>query len=335
MALRTSDSVDRRHAVCRDPNPQTSEVARTNAQVKLGIGVCARDEEVSIITTLASIVDSAQAAPVEMDWELIVCANGCSDRTVDVVRQWLAERKQPQVALEILERASLVEAQRHIATRLKFSGADLLAFFDADVLVDAACISELIRTASSSSVKAAYALSAPIVKPQSTLVERMLNHYDSPNTVFSERKHLHGRAFVIKEWSIPVTTPPLLADDIYLSCSLLYSFGPDAIAISPKATVYFHQITSVADFYSAYKRRSLELSRCLSSFPHFLSLPAEQLNRRMCWMKLLNEPPSRAVYWLVLIALRKSFDLWLWFETHITRRSAAEWKPTLTSKKTF
>lgn len=301
--------------------------------MKVGLGICARNEEVGIVATLASVVDSVCSVDFPLNWQLIVCANGCTDRTTALVKQWVMNNRHLPVSLESLETASLVEAQRVIATRLKNSGSDLLAFFDADILVDRECVSALIRLASDDSVKAAYAVSVPISGARQTAVEKALNQYDSDHTIFSERRHIHGRAFLIKEWEIPATNPPLLADDIYLSCDLLYRYGPQSIVVSPKAKVYFYQIRSVADFYSAYKRRNTELRKCLRLFPHFRSLPTEQLNRRLRWNTLVQESLSRGFHWIVLLMLRRYSQLRIFIEGFFTESCHIEWVPTKTSKK--
>src|SRR5207249_2405423 len=136
----------------------------------------------------------------------------CTDRTPELIRSWLNANSGLPVSLVVLDDANLVEAQRLIAASLKERGSDVFAFFDADVLVDADCIPALLRAASKDSVKAVYATSVPIRRPRPNTIENALDQYDSSNTIFSNRRHLHGRAFLIKEWSIPATTPQLLAD---------------------------------------------------------------------------------------------------------------------------
>lgn len=301
--------------------------------MKIGLGICARNEEAGIIAALSSVVDSACSLKPSQAWELMICANGCTDGTVALVEQWIMNHSHLPVSVVSVAVANLVEAQRLIATCLKNQGADMFAFFDADVAVDPACIPELIKASADPSVRAAYAVSVPIESDCDTTIKKALNQYDSDNAIFSERKHLHGRAFLIKEWSIPSVHPPLHADDIYLSCNLLYTHGAHAIVRAPKAKVYFHQIETAADFYSAYKRRSLELSKCLQAFPHFRTLPPDQLNRRLLWRKLLEEPLPRSFYWLILLALRKYFQVRFFIEASFGPRQTVEWEPTKTSKK--
>jgi glycosyltransferase involved in cell wall biosynthesis len=103
--------------------------------VKIGLGVCARDEGSTIVATLTSIVQSASFAAESCDWLLIVCANGCTDGTVQAVTEWIKNQAYMRISLCELEDANLVEAQRVIAARLTQQGADILGFFDGDILV--------------------------------------------------------------------------------------------------------------------------------------------------------------------------------------------------------
>lgn len=317
-----------RHVDCR-------MLPKAKTPMKLGLGICARNEEAGIIATLTSVVNSVSSAAYPLNWELVVCANGCTDGTADLIKQWLSKNRSVPVSLELLDTANLVEAQRLIVTRLKDGGSNAFAFFDADIMVDIDCISELLKVFTDDSIQVAYAVSIPIENRRHTIIEKALNLYDSDTNIFSERRHLHGRAFLIKEWSIPVTTPPLVADDIYLSCDLLYKFGPHSIAVSPNAKVYFHQITSLTDYYKAYKRRTTELSKCLQLFPHFRSLPPEQINRRVMWSKLFHETLSISFYWIILLMLRKYSQLRLFLESSLWGGSTEKWKITDTSKKPF
>jgi glycosyltransferase involved in cell wall biosynthesis len=85
-----------------------------NCSVKIGLGVCARDEASTIVATLTSIVQSASFATASLDWQLIVCANGCTDGTAQVVAQWIEDQADARISLCELEEANLVEAQRVI-----------------------------------------------------------------------------------------------------------------------------------------------------------------------------------------------------------------------------
>lgn len=269
------------------------------------MGVCARNEESGILLTLDSIVRSAQRSNLA-DWHLAICANGCTDMTVPQVRSWQARNPKVVSVLLVRDEGSLVEAQREISQYKNKSGLTDLIFFGADVLVDEDCIKELLNASFPSNIVAAYAVSVPITNKKETFVEQVLNQYDLSPTIFSPRKHLHGRSFLIKDWNMPITNPPLFVDDIYLSFYLLTKYGPGSIARAEKAKVHFHQISSYRDFHNTFKRRKKELQKCFSLFPEFKSLPADQINREISFRKLLKEPPKRFIKWMALLLLRKA-----------------------------
>ncbi len=300
--------------------------------MRIGLGVCARDEGSTIVATLTSIVQSASFAAESCDWQLIVCANGCTDGTVQAVTEWIEVQADTRISLCELEDANLVEAQRVIAARLTQQGADILGFFDGDILVAPDCIPRLMEAAADKSVRAVYATSIPLSSGSETLVQRMLNQYDRDTGVFSRRKHLHGRAFLVKEWNIPRVSPPLLADDIFLSCDFLLRYGECSIKLCPEAIVYFHQVSTITDFYRSYKRRRIELEKCLQLNPRFGLLPPDQLNRRVVWRNIAVEPPQAIALWLAFFALRLYFHVRFLAETSMPWSSTV-WSPTTSTKK--
>lgn len=298
----------------------------------LGISVCARNEAASIIPTLESIKTSLQHSGW-YDWKMIVCTNGCTDDTPNLVNAWIAENSTSKFETTNLQSANLVEAQRTAVEILKRHGATLYIFFDADLLVDRDCVAELCKAAADPKVKASYAKSIPFPSMRPGLVEMAYNLYDSDRCIFTARKHLHGRAFLIKEWQIPPTKPSLLADDIYLSCDLLLRHGENAIKAAPSAIVYFHQVNSVTDAYHAFCRRKQELQKCLRLFPAFTSLPPNQLNRQLSWKLFLEKPYIEKMLWLYLLLLRRMFSICHSVLTSLGYANDSNWVETLTTKR--
>ena len=184
------------------------------------------------------------------------------------------------------------------------------------------------------SAKAVYAVSVPIQREKQTLIESALNQYDLTPTIFSPRKHLHGRAFLIKDWNIPDTNPSLLADDIFLSFDLLKKYGPRSIVKADNARVHFHQISSYKDFYNAYCRRKNEIRKCMTLFAHFQSLPSDQVNKHILWGKLAHESFRRDFFWTVLFTARFIAKINFFLDSLRVSPDITEWKPTLSSKKT-
>lgn len=303
-------------------------IIMNNKDKRVVIGVCARNEESCIISTLESIRNSANNAGL-VSWCLVVCANGCSDNTIPNIQVWQSKNPEIPCVLLIRDQGSLVEAQREIfkyKTRLGYTD---LIFFGADILADISCVGELLKYSSDNQVQAVYAISIPINKTRETLVERALNQYDVSPTIFSVRKHLHGRAFLIKDWYIPETIPPLFVDDVFLSFYLLEKYGAKSIVRVPSAKVYFHQIASYKDFFNTYRRRNNELRKCFKLFPSFMSLPADQINRIIIKKKVYFEPIGRLFIWGTFFGLRIMAKIQYKFNNNHRNKN---WAPATTTK---
>ena len=96
--------------------------------MKIAIGICARNEESSIIATLDSVRDSAQDALTVSGWHFFVCANGCTDNTLHLLKIWMQANPQVKTMLIELERESLVEGQREIVKHAKREGVASIIF---------------------------------------------------------------------------------------------------------------------------------------------------------------------------------------------------------------
>jgi len=303
--------------------------------MKISIGVCARNEELSILSMLDSLVVSVSEVLKFIDFHIHICANGCTDQTIPLIENWQKRNLSIPFTLTILEKSSLVEAQRIIiekSTSLHYEG---VIFLDADIILDKNTIKELIKEYTDTQASAVYAVSIPIHKKRYNFIEKVLNLYDTSENIFSERKHLHGRAFLIKtnDWCIPKTNPPLIADDIYLSFCLLEKYGPKGIKRASESKVYFTQISSYTDFYNSFRRRYVEIRKCLELFSEFKLLPAEQVNRKFLWKKLIHQPIVDIFLWISLVCLRKISKIQFIIEEFFSFVHRDQWVPTYTSKK--
>ncbi|MCX6155156.1 MAG: glycosyltransferase [Candidatus Kapabacteria bacterium] len=301
--------------------------------MKISIGVCAKNEQCMIAANLDSILISASFLPSDIEWKLYLCLNGCTDKTEVIVRQWLIKHSTVTTELIILPIANLIESQREIVRRSRMDGASYNVFFDADILVNCKCLSELVAAINSPEVQVAYAVSRPMNSEKTNYIEKVLNLYDSDATIFTSRKHLHGRAFIIKDWNVPITSPLLLVDDIYLSFQLLSAGGVKSIRRVEGAVVKFRQIHSFKDYYRVNRRRTLELKKCFVLFPEFKKLPPDQFNRLFLWDKFYAESFSRKLSWLYLLAI-KHFALYVYnLEKFFYPAMYEQWQPAVTSKR--
>ena len=302
--------------------------------MKHAIGVCAKNEQATIISTLNSIIKSTMRLDSFESWRIFICLNGSTDQTEELVKTWLRKNKNLPAELIVLPLPNLIEAQREIVKLARIKNCDTFLFFDADIILDEFCIPELVHSVSENKVQAAYAVSIPKTRQQATLLEQSLNLYDTSPTIFTPRKHLHGRAFIIKDWKIPKVDPSLLVDDIYLSFYLLSTYGPESIRKVDTAKVGFNQVTTFRDYYRAARRRNMELRKCFTLFPHFKDLPSDQVNRMIIWKRFTKESPKRILLWLYLLGAKKLVSWMYKLDKFFNPINRPQWMVVESSKKT-
>ena len=312
--------------------------------MKIIIGVCVKNEESLIIPMLKSLVTSCQILPSDIKPYLIICANGCQDQTIPLIKSWQASNLYFPSELYVLEKGNLVEAQRLIINKSKENEVENTIFLDADIIVDKNFMIEMINNSYDKDTIVFYASSIPRENSKKNLIAIILNLYDLyGENVFSVHKYLHGRAFLIKTnyWKIPKTIPAFIADDIYLSFFLLDKYGENSIKNIKTAKVYFYQISNFRDFYHSFRRIQIEIEKCFVFNPDFQNLPKEQINRKFLWKNLLNESFTNILLWLMLLLLRKTSQILYkleslfspqkeqWIATSTTKNFIKEEKPIL------
>jgi hypothetical protein len=116
--------------------------------LKLSVGVVAWNEESSIVAALESILTQSifrKADALEFETELIVVANGCTDRTVDVAEAFFekARREFPEngkvrLRVEVVFEAGFANAWNLLAHTFSRPDADFVYFVNADIVIDQA-----------------------------------------------------------------------------------------------------------------------------------------------------------------------------------------------------
>jgi glycosyltransferase involved in cell wall biosynthesis len=114
--------------------------------LKLSVGVVAWNEEPSIAAALESILKQTifrNAAGSGFETELIVIANGCTDRTVEVTESFFekARREFPEngavrLRLEIVPETGFANAWNLLAHTTSRPDADFIYFVNADIVID-------------------------------------------------------------------------------------------------------------------------------------------------------------------------------------------------------
>src|SRR3989338_3874107 len=104
--------------------------------MKIAIGICARNEESSIISMLDSLMLSISNDSSDTEFRIFFCANGCNDQTVPLIQSWQIKNSSMHSDLFIVNEANLIESQRVIVSKareLRFEG---IIFLDADIILD-------------------------------------------------------------------------------------------------------------------------------------------------------------------------------------------------------
>ncbi len=114
--------------------------------LKISVGVVAWNEESSIALALESILKQSifrSARSLDLELELIVIANGCTDRTVEVTDDFFtkARREFPEgsavsLRLEIVPEAGFANAWNLLAHTYSRPDADFIYFVNADIVID-------------------------------------------------------------------------------------------------------------------------------------------------------------------------------------------------------
>ncbi len=117
-----------------------------NDTLKLSVGVVAWNEESSIVAVLESILKQTifrKARSLGFETELIVIANGCTDRTVDVTASFFEKMRGefPQISgvrfrLEEVSEAGFANAWNLLAHTYSRPDADFIYFVNADIVID-------------------------------------------------------------------------------------------------------------------------------------------------------------------------------------------------------
>jgi glycosyltransferase involved in cell wall biosynthesis len=120
----------------------------TGDAIKISVGVVARNEEAGIVPALESVLHQTvfrNAASLGFETELIVIANGCTDRTVEVTEEFFAKarREFPEggavsLRLEAVPEAGFANAWNLLAHTYSRPDADFIYFVNADIIMDQA-----------------------------------------------------------------------------------------------------------------------------------------------------------------------------------------------------
>ncbi len=218
--------------------------------MKLSIGICAHNEEVNIEQVIYKVLEQTKTLG---DYEVVVVASGCTDRTVEIVKG-VAERENGISLIVEKERNGKASALNLLFQNLH---GEVYVQVDADAIPAPGAISVLLERLEDSRVGAASAL--PILTNSRSAAakvnEVLWSLHNLTQLVLSREgrtEHLSGQLFAIRRslcYTVPIN---VVNDDAFLALRCTGS-GYD-IAFEPKATVFVNPADTFRDLLIQRRR---------------------------------------------------------------------------------
>jgi poly-beta-1,6-N-acetyl-D-glucosamine synthase len=218
--------------------------------VKLSIGICAHNEEATIEQVISKVLEQTRTRG---NFELVVSASGCTDRTVELVKN-VAE-KEPGVSLIVeKERSGKASALNLLFQNLH---GEFYVQVDADAVPAPGAIDILLERLGDSRVGAVSAL--PILtnsESASAKVNRALwSLHNLTQLLLSQEGrtgHLSGQLFAIRRSLCYAIPKSVVNDDAFLA---LRSTGRGyGIIFEPRATVFVNPADTFRDLLIQRRR---------------------------------------------------------------------------------
>lgn len=237
----------------------------------LSVGVAAYNEKESIEEMLESVFKNSlwKAIPADKR-ELIVCANGCTDRsqTADVVRR--IQKEHPEVKLIETRKKGNAFAKNLLARRMN-DRADVFFFFDADVLLRTNVMEILYKTLKTNKridVAAAEYLAYEkfVPKEKRRLVEEFSVSYHEAKLKGEPQPKIGGFGHAIRRDVIrKIHFPEQLQGNV--DSYLTLKVGGDRVARVKEALVIVKYPTSLRDYKNKMLRQFVSIKQLKEFFP--------------------------------------------------------------------
>ncbi len=315
--------------------------------MRITVAVTAKNEEATIAECLRSLITSIELAESESSarFDLVVVLDDCTDATEAIAGTF-------RRVTTVLSSGGLVEAQRTIGAREPF-----VIFSDADILVSPETIGKITQAMlSAPELQVAYPAKTPRKPARRTPLAFALHTYNLNDGFETKRSHFNGKLFAVRHWKIPTRADlsekidqlprnpfyqfesGVLADDIYLSRSVLKEHGPGAIREIPDAQIHYQAAETFEGMHRYYRRMRMELERMNYLFPEFNPDISGHPKRRTDWARLRAADFSQQMGWLIFQTVFRICKLRYHLEriyfTHLSSRPCPFW-PTVVETKTF
>lgn len=252
-----------------------------NMTPKLYYGIPAYNEEENLPSCLRSLAGQ----DIDLDLETIVCLNGCTDKTEEVVDE--AKEKHPKLNIRtIYSEKGISYAQNAIVRNIENRKAPIV-FVDADITLDRKCVGILYEEMNrldqliviggwpvphrpkkmSSWERFLYKiLHMRAFYPESEISKHNVSKFKNyvrenpqpvtdPDFEIRSKIYFHGRTFMMRNADFfEMPEDKNVADDTYLPNMIHTKYGPGTIRTRFDALVYYKPYLSLREHYKAYRR---------------------------------------------------------------------------------
>jgi glycosyltransferase involved in cell wall biosynthesis len=278
----------------------------------VSIGIPVYNEETTIRESLLSIIGATRA--LNCPSEILVCFNGTTDRSKSIV-----QALRQQHPFRIIECAP---GKAHAVKALgEAARGDIVVFTDADAIMDASCLSELLVPYCDSRVKAV--TGRPLPARRKGLVYNVINarmlHPEAekarvPIAGNADKPFIHGRLFSVRksafnEARLLSRMAESLGDDTFLTHALMLAYGRGSIALAKHAHTHYQPVQSVSSWWRKWSRIWHDLDLLYANNPEFRRLRS-LMRTRIDWAWVLRQKFPVPLYFVLERMLNFSGRAW-------------------------
>jgi len=277
------------------------------------IGIAVYNEAKNIRNSLIYLENSLKNIDRKYKFDLIICPNGCTDNSEEVLDEIKKEFTFP-IKLISSKKGKLFAHKKILGS---IDDKNPVIFMDADILVPAKTINDLLEYLDKN--HNVYIISAYpyAVKPKrltfyQKITYPILNikriypmievskynitkfHIDATNEF--ERKsriYFHGRCFIVRNkevYAFPKERSKIRGDDTFLSLKILNERPKGSIKVLYNSPVYSVPLLSVKKYLNTWYRIRKDLDHIYTEYPEFLHLK-KKTKMKLNWNYIISSLP--------------------------------------------
>ena len=297
--------------------------------------------EDSFLAAKKAIEFYAQKTPDSTLANVVICHNGCSDRTPEIAQDIKEKYSNDKISVDVISSAKgMVIAQNAAVSYIKEkknNHNDPIIFIDADSFIAENAIYVLLKQfVRHSELKAVGVQPTPVSydgpSPIKRFWDKVLNcrsYYprseiavnyapefhpyaeSDPQGIepgFEKRSkiYFHGRCFALRNESIWDIEKHCVGDDTFLDRSIHYRFGPGSIRTVYSATIYYKPMTSIRVFARTFYRIYCDLKELKQAYPQY-SRVREYSKTKLDWQYINKLPLAWRMSFYVYCVIRRFF----------------------------